>query len=156
MPIQVPSRQRRLVVYVAGPYRDKRGMYYVDRNVNEAREVAAQLWAWDFSVICPHTNTRFMDGYEGIKDDAFLEGDLDQVERVDLMVIMPRWKTSVGTVGEHAFAKQLGIPIFFWEHTQDRDFLRFLGPEYLVNPDILKRLPEGEVKQKLLNVTTAA
>lgn len=151
MTIQLPPRKRRLVAYVAGPYRDSRGLYYIDRNVNNAREVAAQLWAWDYSVICPHTNTRFIDGYEGIKTEAFLEGDLDQIERVDIVVVMPNWKDSVGTVGELAFAKDLGVPVFFWENEKDRAFLRFLGPEYLQDPGIIKRLPGSDVKEKLLN-----
>lgn len=156
MAIELPARRRRLVIYVAGPYRDKRGLYYVDRNICEAREVAAQLWAWDFSVICPHTNTRFIDGYEGIKDDAFLEGDLDQIERVDAVVFMPRWKTSEGSLGEYAFAKQLGIPVFFWQNEKDCAFLKFLGPEYLRDPSVLNRLPDSEVKHRLIAATTAA
>jgi hypothetical protein len=154
MAIALPARRRRLVVYVAGPYRDPRGMYYVDKNVNEAREVAAQLWAWDFSVICPHTNTRFLDGYEGISDDAFLEGDLDQIERVDALVLMPRWKTSVGSVGEHAYAKELGLPVLFWQNEKDRALLKFLGPEFLRDPYVLERLPESEVKHRLIAATS--
>jgi hypothetical protein len=128
-------RKRRLIAYVAGPYRDERGLYYIDRNINEAREVAAQLWAWDFSVICPHTNSRFMDGFEGIKIDAFLEGDLDQVERVDLVVLLPRWRESVGARGECSHAIGFGIPVLEWAHPEEREFLRMLGPKYLNNPE---------------------
>jgi hypothetical protein len=132
------NRKRRLIAYVAGPYRDERGLYYIDRNINEAREIAVQLWAWDFSVICPHTNSRFMDGFEGIKIDAFLEGDLDQVERVDLVVLMPRWKTSVGARGEHAHALLCCKPVFEWANERDRNFLYMIGREYLEDPGKVK------------------
>jgi hypothetical protein len=130
-------RKHRIVVYVAGPYRDSRGMYYVDRNVNEAREVACQLWSWDYAVICPHTNTRFMDGYDGIKIDAFLEGLIDIMERADIVVMMPRWRTSEGSRAEYERAKELGIPVFFWADDKDQEFLEQLGYRFLEDPSIL-------------------
>src|SRR6185369_7826986 len=118
------QHRKRLRAYVAGPYRDKRGMYYVDKNINDARQVACELWAMGFAVVCPHTNTRFMDGYAGISDCSFLEGDLDLIDGLDILVMMPRWRESSGATDEHEYAAHTGKPIYYWDNPDDRHALK--------------------------------
>lgn len=120
----MPARKRRLVCYLGGPYRDKRGVYYITRNIEEARHVAAQLWAMGFACLCPHMNTNLLDGMEGTQDDTFLDGDLDMIERCDLFIAMPRWQQSTGTKAEREHALAVGLPVFVWDEPGVEDQLR--------------------------------
>lgn len=102
------------VVYVAGPYRSKKGINGIRDNINHAMDVARILWKEGYAVICPHGNTAFMDGKD-IKAKVFLDGDLELLKRCDAMVLVGDWKNSKGTVGEVTYAKEyLDIPIFEW------------------------------------------
>lgn len=103
--------------YTAGPYTDRRGSRYVELNIRAAEEVALKLWGWDYSVICPHTNTRHFDGAHGY--EVWLKGDFEQVRRCDFIVVLPRWETSSGTKREIEKAKEEGIPVFYWEKDAD-------------------------------------
>ncbi|MGY6214947.1 DUF7768 domain-containing protein [Methylolobus aquaticus] len=105
-----PSRQ--ILAYVAGPYRDRRGTYYVDQNIWAARQLAAGLWARGFTAVCPHLNTSHFDGL--VSDQAFLDGTLEMMRRCDLVVITSTWHTSAGTIGEIREALRLGIPVYIW------------------------------------------
>ena len=101
------------VVYVAGPYRDKRGSWYVQQNIARAAIVARELWMMGLAVICPHANTAMMDG-EGT-DDMFLKGDLEILSRCDGVVVLPGWVKSVGASAEAAEARRRGMPVFQWD-----------------------------------------
>ena len=106
----------RRVAYVAGPYRDPRGAWYIQENINKARAVAVELWRMGYAVICPHANTAHFDG--AASDDVWLEGDLELLGRSDLVVMIDGWKESTGAVTEHAFAIQEGIPIRYWPRVE--------------------------------------
>ena len=100
------------VVYVAGPYRDQRGQYWVGRNIEAAREIAATLWAEGFAVLCPHANTAHFDGVA--PETAFLEGDLEMLRRCDAMVLTPDWEHSSGARNERTLGEELGLEIHVW------------------------------------------
>jgi len=106
------------VLYLAGPYRSKDGIWGVRQNIARATEVARELWLMGYAVICPHSNTAFMDGGDawsgGDTAHVFLEGDLELVRRSDLMVLLPGWETSRGVAGEKALAEELDLPVFVW------------------------------------------
>lgn len=106
------SPSRTTLAYVAGPYRDRRGTYYVDQNIWAARQLAAGLWARGFAVICPHMNTAHFDGLAD--DQAFLDGTLEMLRRCDLVVITSTWHISAGTRAEIREALRLGIPVYHW------------------------------------------
>lgn len=99
-----------IIVYVAGPYRDPRGHYYVEQNIRRAESIAVKLWGYGIPALCPHTNSRGFDG--AAPDDVFLEGDLVMLRRCDAVLLTSDWQRSVGTHGEIAEAKRHGIPVF--------------------------------------------
>jgi hypothetical protein len=103
------------VAYVAGPYRAETSAGVYD-NIHVAREVAAQLWAMGYAVICPHTNTAFLRG----PDDCFITGLLEFVRRADVVVVLPGWGNSEGTKTEMREASLSGIPTFFWNSEQEK------------------------------------
>lgn len=110
------------LAYVAGPYRDSRGAWFIQENIRAAERLSLELWAMGFAIICPHKNTAFFDGL--LPDRAWLDGDLTILARCDLLVLGPRWRASRGARGEREFAERKGIPIYEWP--QDAAILQSL------------------------------
>jgi hypothetical protein len=109
-----------LVVYTAGPYRN--GCEWgVKQNIRMAEDVAVQLWAAGYAVICPHANTNFFGGACGCADSVWLEGDLEIIKRCDIMVVLPGYETSSGTKREIELARNKAMPIYYWEITSQRE-----------------------------------
>jgi hypothetical protein len=102
-----------IVLCLAGPYRDPRGDAYVHRNIQAAREVAEQLWAEGFAVLCPHLNTAFMSGI--CDEEYFLRGAQEFVRRSDAIVMLPGWRNSEGALAEVGLALELGIPDYYFQ-----------------------------------------
>jgi len=105
------------LLYVAGPYRDKRGAYYISKNIQAAAEIAIKLWNMGFAVICPHKNTALYDGV--IPDEDILKGDLEMLSRCDMVVMMPGWSESVGATRELTYAQEHDIPVTYWYENLD-------------------------------------
>lgn len=101
---------KRPMIYVAGPYRDARGAYYVARNIDAAREVGMRLLREGFHVAIPHTMTGMCDG--AVPDEVFLENATALLERCDAVVVVDGWAASEGTRAEMWRARELGIPVF--------------------------------------------
>lgn len=112
------------VIYVAGPYRSSHGVWGIQQNIKAAARVARELWLMGFAPICPHTNTGLMDGPD-IPDRTFLDGDLEQMRRCDLVVVLPGWQLSVGTQGEIAEAERIGMTVYYWP--SDAEKLKWLA-----------------------------
>ncbi len=108
------------VIYVAGPYRDKRGGWYVQLNIRAAEGVAMELWRMGAAAICPHLNTLHFDGPLSI--NTILQGDFEILSRCDALVALPGWERSLGTMAEIEVAASLDIPVFYWPDGI-RDFL---------------------------------
>jgi hypothetical protein len=104
------------IAYVAGPYRDSRGHWFVHQNIETARRIAAELWARGYAVICPHSNTAHFDGV--CNDQVFLDGLIAILLRCDLIVLAPRWKTSTGTLDEIRAANRAGIAVVEWPNLE--------------------------------------
>ena len=102
------------VAYVAGPYRDARGVWYVGENICRAREIARELWMAGIAAICPHSNTGMMDGAGFQTDQVFLTGDLAIMARCDAIVMIPGWQSSPGACAELERATELGIEVFIF------------------------------------------
>lgn len=118
------------VIYLAGPYRSSDGTACVKRNIDNAWQVARELWFMGFAAICPHLNTQFMNGPQqqrntdgamcGVTDNIFPKGELEQVSRRDIVVLLPGWEKSEGARGEAKWANQLGLPIFVCPGEKDK------------------------------------
>lgn len=97
------------VVYIAGKYRGPTP-WAVEQNIRAAEEVAARVIQAGMMPLCPHANTRHM---EGLADDEFfLDGTLELMGRCDAVLCVPNWLDSIGATNEVYEAKRLGIPVF--------------------------------------------
>jgi Domain of unknown function (DUF4406) len=103
-----------MLIYVAGPYRSTQESKSQDENIENAKAVAIKLWDQGHAVVCPHTNSGDFDKECKLTDDQWLAGTIDLLRRCDAMVLVPGWKSSVGTQGEVEFAKSHNIPIYNW------------------------------------------
>jgi len=101
------------VIYVAGKYRDK-PLNNIYENIEHARRMARELWMKNWAVICPHTNTAWMDDL-GETDQLFLDGDLEILKRCDAIMMLSNWQNSVGAIGEWQLATAIGLEIYYEE-----------------------------------------
>lgn len=100
------------VAYIAGPYRNGTTMKVLE-NIHKASEVALKYWKKGYAVICPHRNTALFDGE--CADLIWLQGDLELLSRSDLVVMIPGWEHSQGSIQEHARAVFLEKEIIYEE-----------------------------------------
>ena len=97
------------VVYIAGKYRGPNA-WAVEQNIRAAEEAAARVWAMGLVALCPHANSRHMDGVAS--DEHFLAGTLELMRRCDAVLLVPNWRDSEGARAEVAEAERLGLPVF--------------------------------------------
>lgn len=107
--------KRKRKAYIIGPYRDERGMWFIQQNIHRARTVAVKLWQRGYAVFCPHSNSMNMDG--GAADCDFLDGDLEWMIHADVAFVVPditglkSWRESRGSLGEIHECSVLDIPV---------------------------------------------
>ena len=65
------------VIYVAGKYRGPNA-WAIEQNIRAAENVAAEIWSCGHAALCPHANSRHMEGVTS--DEAFLAGTLEDPE----------------------------------------------------------------------------
>jgi len=99
------------VVYISGHYRGDGKPNTIHDNIEKARSVALEFWAKGLAVICPHTNTGYMDG--ACNDSVWLEGDIEILRRCDIIVMMPDWQSSEGAVAEWQEAVKCKLEIIY-------------------------------------------
>lgn len=97
------------IVYIAGKYRGPNA-WAVEQNIRAAEEVAAKVVRMGMMPLCPHANTRHMDGLAS--DEFFLVGTLELMKRCDAVVLVDGWRDSIGATNEVYEARRLSIPVF--------------------------------------------
>jgi hypothetical protein len=100
------------LAYIAGPYRGK-NEYEVYQNIERAGQMALKYWKLGYAVICPHKNTAFFTGAEGLPDSTWLDGDLEMLGRCDVIVMLPGWELSQGAYEELKFARAHELQVIF-------------------------------------------
>lgn len=104
------------IAYVVGPYRAETSNE-ISYNIENARAVAIEFWRRGFVVICPHLNSAHMDGI--VHEQAFTDGYLEIMTRLirgsqgSLVVVLPRWALSEGSIAEIALAQELSLEITY-------------------------------------------
>jgi nucleoside 2-deoxyribosyltransferase len=106
------------VIYIAGKYRGPNA-WAIEQNIRAAEDVAARVWAMGMVALCPHANSRHMDGVA--TDEHFLAGTLELLGRCDAVVLVPGWEKSSGTRAEIAEAQALCKPVFGLDTGNDLD-----------------------------------
>lgn len=97
------------VIYIAGKYRGATP-WEVEQNIRAAEDIAAKVWAMGHAALCPHANSRHMEGVA--TDEVFLAGTLELMRRCDAVLLVPNWHRSEGARAEVAEAERLGMPVF--------------------------------------------
>jgi hypothetical protein len=115
-----------LRIYVAGPYRATTEWQLV-QNIRAAETVSLVLWSWGHAVFCPHKNTANFGGALNIADDVWLYGGLEFLKCCSIVVVLPGWEKSTGTLLEIKTAEELGILVYYWENPTHRMILKNLG-----------------------------
>jgi hypothetical protein len=104
------------LIYTAGPY-GAPSVWGISRNIERAREAAAHLWAQGWAVICPHSNTAFMDGCTGEDFEKtramFLSGDIEMLQRCDAIYMLRGWRDSPGAQEELGVAIKAHLEIHY-------------------------------------------
>lgn len=108
------------VIYIAGKYRGPNA-WAVEQNIRAAEEVAARVWAAGHVALCPHANSRHMEGVAS--NDHILAGTLELMRRCDAVVLVPNWQDSAGARAEVAEAFRLGIEVIGLSRTAERDMI---------------------------------
>jgi len=101
---------RRLLVYVAGPY-SSRWFWMKIANIWRAWRLAKDVWRQGHMAHCPHVETAFLDNI--MAHDEWIARDLLIVERCDAILMCRGWRNSPGAVMEHDFAVEHDMPIFY-------------------------------------------
>jgi len=108
-----------MLVYIAGRYRAKTKLGQLI-NIIRARKQARSLWGQKVAVICPHSNSAFMDSY----DDFLLQAYIGITDKCDAVLVLPKWESSMGTVEEIKHAVGKDKPIYFSEASLMQDIRR--------------------------------
>jgi len=98
------------VIYIAGKYRGT-SENEVFENIMKARAKAKELWDEGYAVVCPHTNTMFMGSKLG--DARYIKGDLEILQRCDVIYMMNGWEGSEGATKELEKAKEMRLGVIF-------------------------------------------
>lgn len=103
----------RPTAFVAGPYMDIKPEN-IPKNISIAREATVWLWDNNYYVFCPHLNTAGFHILTSQGEDIFKTFCFRVIRSglIDLIVLLPFWQISEGTMNELAFARNLEIPIF--------------------------------------------
>lgn len=96
-------------VYLAGPITAKDG-YTVEANVAAALAVFLTCIARGIPAFCPHVTAAFPSSQE-VDYETWLAYDLRVLDRCTHLLLLPRWETSPGAVGERRYAEQIGVPV---------------------------------------------
>lgn len=139
------------VVYIAGPFRSmnkggRPNAWGIHKNVVRAMETALLVWQNGGAALCPHANTMFYDGANGIVDEVWLDGDLELLRRCDAVLCTENWKLSTGATNEVLHALRAGMPVFGpWGYGWDRITDPRDGAEYEIRPcqDLFDFLASG-------------
>lgn len=97
------------VIYIAGPYTADNS-WEIESNIRRAEELGYIVTQEGFSVIIPHSNTRFFHGTN--TPEFWYEATLELLRRCDAVVFVPGYEKSKGSLSEEYEACKLGLPIY--------------------------------------------
>jgi hypothetical protein len=103
------------LIYVAGPYTAETHTG-IENNIRNAENVAIQLWAKGWAVICPHLNTAHFERYEGVANidyHTWIDGDMEILKRCDAIIMIENWEYSKGSKAERKFCMENNIQVFY-------------------------------------------
>jgi hypothetical protein len=109
--------RRSILIYTAGPYSPytdyENGPHAIAENIAVAKLMSIRLWEEGFTVICPHLNTFHFEEICRCQYEDYLAGDLRILARCDVLLMLPNWQRSSGSIREREFARSLNLPVYF-------------------------------------------
>jgi hypothetical protein len=99
------------LVYISGPITAKNG-YSIEDNVAEALRVFLTLIKKDIPAYMPQMCASYPSCFD-VPNSKWLELDLAMIDRCTHMMMLPRWRDSVGCVEEHVYAVRKGLLIAY-------------------------------------------
>lgn len=110
---KVKMKENMTLVYLAGALRGENK----DANMKAAQFWAEKLWRMGYAVYSPHMNSGWLDTPE--TDPHVLEANIQLMKMCDIMVIMPFYEKSKGTLAEIDVYRGIGKPIFYIDNNED-------------------------------------
>jgi hypothetical protein len=110
-------------LYLAGPYRAAYADL-VELNVAKHRAAAGELTQMGFAVWSPILNSHSI--ADRVSEEEHLSNDLAWLPYAQLLVLLPGWERSEGSLKEKAKAGQYGIPVYVWPNERG-ELLQFLS-----------------------------
>ncbi len=109
------------IVMIVGPYIG--GTYEeIEANIREAEKYQVALANAGIGVFCPHNHTEHFEEKANAMEEYYKELDLEILKRaVDVILALPKWKESKGTLAEMAVIKEIGLPVFYPKSPDDID-----------------------------------
>jgi hypothetical protein len=97
-----------VIVYVAGPYNAPTA-FQREMNIRSAELVSLRVAQMGHSPICPHTMARHFFGE--LPEELAIRWCDDLLRLCEVVVLVPGWRQSPGTLREIGLAEQLGIRV---------------------------------------------
>lgn len=103
--------EKKLVIYIAGPYTGDSAKE-ISENVQNAERVGQEILRRGHVALCPHSMTHDWDIGTGLGYQVFIDSDLVLLERCDAICMVHGYGRSKGSMGELKRAEELDLQIF--------------------------------------------
>jgi len=106
-------------VYVASaitPYKTEHPVVGHWANIRRGIRAAVELYLEGYIPFCPHLDDfyfMFLRNGENITYNMIKKYSMAWLDKCDALLVLPRWRKSVGVKEEVEKAKKLGMPIFY-------------------------------------------
>lgn len=101
-----------VLVYISGPMTAKDG-YTIEENTAAGVRVYLDLLARGIPAFSPHLSGAFPSAWSALSHAEWLAYDFAIIDRCSHVLAMPRWTSSAGAVRELAYARKIGLQVFF-------------------------------------------
>lgn len=98
-------------IYVAGKY-SADNIIDVLHNIREGTKISARLIKMGHSPFCPWLDYQFS-FYEDISVEEYYEYSIDFLKVCDVILVLPDYEKSKGTLKEIGLAEDIGIPVYY-------------------------------------------
>ena len=100
-------------IYVAGPYSADNIIGVLD-NIRKGIKYCAGLLAYGYTPFCPWTDFQLALTEQGgmIKKEDYQRNSMEWLKVSDIMIMLPGWESSRGTIRERIEAERIGIPVY--------------------------------------------